>query len=63
MALDVTAMAAAAALLVGTRDFSAFGVMEKGDPRSVVRRLRRLVVRATDGHQSSRKGSAAILYT
>jgi tRNA U38,U39,U40 pseudouridine synthase TruA len=42
--LDVEAMRAASALLEGRHDFSSFGVMEEGDPRAVVRRLRRLSV-------------------
>lgn len=43
--LDVSLMAEAAARLVGTHDFSTFGVREASDPRPPVKRLRRLEVR------------------
>ena len=43
--LDVEKMAAAAALLTGTHDFSTFGVREADDPRPPVKRMRRLEVR------------------
>ena len=42
--LDVAAMNAAAALLVGKRDFSTFATMTPGDTRDVVKHLRRLEV-------------------
>lgn len=43
--LDVSRMAEAAALLVGTHDFSTFGVRDADDPRSPMKRMRRLEVR------------------
>jgi len=43
--LDVPRMIEAAARLVGTHDFSTFGVRAPSDPRSPVKRLRRLEVR------------------
>lgn len=43
--LDVERMAEAAALLVGTHDFSTFGVISEDDPRTPLKRMRRLEVR------------------
>lgn len=43
--LDVPRMAEAAARLVGTHDFSTFGVIGPTDPRSPLKRMRRLEVR------------------
>jgi tRNA pseudouridine38-40 synthase len=47
--LDVPAMVEAAARLVGTHDFSTFGVREPTDPRTPVKRMRRLEVRRHSG--------------
>ena len=43
--LDVERMAEAAAILVGDHDFSTFGVIGEDDPRSPLKRMRRLEVR------------------
>ena len=43
--LDIGRMSEAAALLVGEHDFSSFGVLQPGDTRTVVKRMRSLEVR------------------
>lgn len=43
--LDISRMSEAAALLVGEHDFSSFGVLQPGDTRTPVKRMRRLEVR------------------
>jgi tRNA pseudouridine38-40 synthase len=48
-ALDLRAMQAAAALLVGEHDFSAFAVRSEGDPRDPTKRMRSLRVARAGG--------------
>ena len=58
--LDVDAMAAAAKLLVGTHDFSTFGVREPTDPRDPLKQMRRLEVRRHAGGDDPVSRAAAL---